>query len=142
MRTIESIKEKYPKMFTDTCFGFHIGDGWLGLVDDLCGHIQFHIDNHGVWNKKLEKTEPLPQVEVHQIKEKFGGLRFYVGRCDDYTRGMISFAESVSYKLCEHCGSTKEIGKMRGWIKIRCRTCAQERLKDWTPLEEDKVWSL
>lgn len=65
-----------------------------------------------------------PQVIATQVKEKFGGLRFYERGCNkDYPA--ISFAESLSYHICEKCGSTKNVGQTDGWIYTRCEECAK-----------------
>ena len=49
------------------------------------------------------------KCEVTQVKEKFGGLRFYVDCNDDYIDGLISLAEGMSYNTCSECGETGEI---------------------------------
>jgi len=65
--------------------------------------------------------------EVSQVKEKFGGLRWY---CDsDGASGIydrISQAEDESFKTCEYCGAP---GKPRdlSWIKTLCDKCAEPR---------------
>ena len=65
-----------------------------------------------------------PQVVATQVKEKFGGLRFYERGCNkDYAA--ISFAESLSYHICEKCGTTKNVGQTDGWIYTRCEDCAK-----------------
>jgi hypothetical protein len=60
--------------------------------------------------------------EVHQIKEKFGGLRFYYAggtgndaRIDE----LIAQAERVAAQTCELCGAP---GRARGtrWIRTVC----------------------
>ena len=63
-------------------------------------------------------------VEIHQIKEKFGGLRFYVGPASDSLLNAIEDAESLSFTICEDCG---EPGKTRGggWIRTLCDGCAK-----------------
>lgn len=112
--------EKYPKLFqnrhkpmteTAMCWGFECGDGWFDLIDKLCESIQNYIDNNP--NTKC------PQVVVDQVKEKFGGLRFYYTGGNDKIHGMVWFAESMSYRICETCGSP---GKPRrsGWIRTLC----------------------
>ena len=59
------------------------------------------------------------QVEVQQIKEKFGGLRFYYSGGDDEISGMVQMAESWAGVACEECGA---IGERRGggWIRTLC----------------------
>ena len=61
------------------------------------------------------------QVIVSQVKEKFGGLRFYIDYGDDTIYGMIRMAESMSYRTCEVCGNPGEPNS-EGWISTRCET--------------------
>lgn len=90
--------------------------------------------------KKLQFTalnDIVPQVVASQVKEKFGGLRFYVEGGDDVTSAMIDMAESLSVVTCEECGSP---GRQRGagWIVTLCDKHAEER-SIYTTEEEDKV---
>jgi len=61
-------------------------------------------------------------VEILQIKEKFGGLRFYVGQAPDIVHDIIAKAESESLKTCERCG---EPGTLTGthWVLTLCKKC-------------------
>lgn len=63
----------------------------------------------------------VPQVVVQQIKEKFGGLRFYYSGGNDGIGGMVTMAESWADVACEECGA---IGERRGggWIRTLCDT--------------------
>jgi hypothetical protein len=63
--------------------------------------------------------EPIPQVTLDQVKEKFGTLRFYYSGGDEYISGLVSMAESMSGVTCEECGKpgTRTGG---GWIKTVC----------------------
>lgn len=68
------------------------------------------------------ETQIPPKVEwviVRQIKEKFGGLRFYYDGGDEHIAGMVSMAESWAARTCETCGNK---GKQRsgGWIRTLC----------------------
>lgn len=114
--------ERYPKLFVDRnghpahtamCWGFECGDGWFDLIDTLCGTIQRYIDQNS------RPGNEIPQVVVEQVKEKFGGLRFYTQGGDRLTTGMVWFAEEMSHKICEVCGAP---GKRRGhgWIYTAC----------------------
>ena len=118
----------YPKLFADRhkpmtetcmCWGFEVGDGWFNIINQLCQNIQHHID----WKNKTE--EVVPQVVVDQVKEKFGGLRFYYSGGDDYVQGMVRMAEGMSVKTCEVCGSPGETGGS-GWISTMCETHRNE----------------
>ena len=98
---------------TCMCWGFECGDGWFQILNQLMGNIQHHID----WKNK--DGEVVPQVTLDQVKEKFGRLRFYYTGGDDYVRGLVSMAESMSGITCEECGKpgTQTSG---GWIKTVC----------------------
>ena len=60
-------------------------------------------------------------IRVEQIKEKFGGLRFYYSGGDEYIDGMVRMAEVWAGTTCETCGNK---GKRRdgGWIRTLCDT--------------------
>lgn len=84
-----------------------VPEGWQSLLSSL-----------------LDKIESLEDVEVSvlQIKEKFGGLRFYYqGSGEDFpkVRSLAQEAETLSTKTCVVCGNP---GIMRhaGWISPYC----------------------
>jgi hypothetical protein len=64
-------------------------------------------------------TEKVEWIRVAQIKEKFGGLRFYYDGGDEHISGMVTMAESWADRTCEKCGNK---GKHRsgGWIRTMC----------------------
>jgi len=64
-----------------------------------------------------EEAEKVPVVT--QVKEKYGGLRFYVQYANDEQYAMIRFAESMSYRTCEVCGDRGKSNK-DGWVTTRC----------------------
>jgi hypothetical protein len=109
----KKMEESFPQMFAQPYGGFCVGEGWWPVLANLCANIQHHID----WKNK--QSEVVPQVVVGQIKEKFGGLRFYYDGGDDTIRGMVSMAEAWAGNTCEECGAP---GKRRdgGWIKTLC----------------------
>ena len=131
--------KKYPKIFkTPTDFkgslelwGLECDDGWFELIDTLCNKIQSHID----WrSKNIQDAEELENLQViaQQIKEKFGGLRFYVTGGDDITEAFISFAETMSLKICETCGNPGKQQSDRGWIHTACDPCFEKRARRTT----------
>ena len=117
------MEKQFPKMFANPYGGFCVGEGWWPIIEALCANIQSHTD---WWNKNHEKHPVVEQVVVTQIKEKFGGLRFYYDGGDDQIRGMVRMAEAWADKSCETCGAP---GKRRdgGWIKTLCDHHAAER---------------
>ena len=54
-----------------------------------------------------------------QVKEKFGGLRFYVQGATDKHWNYISFAEGMSYRTCEECGGVGQRYTI-GWHRTLC----------------------
>lgn len=133
----KALVEKYPLIFknrygdmreTAMCWGFECGDGWYQILDNLCNNIQSHID----WqNKNFEKGYPyyeksVPQVVATQVKEKFGGLRFYYEGGDDHISGMVRMAESWAANSCEECGAPGTV-RRGGWIRTLCDKHETER---------------
>lgn len=88
---------KYP-----AC-GIDVGAGWIPLLEQLVKDLVAFG-----WNKDL-----------HQVKEKFGGLRFYVGEATAEMYELISAAEERSFSICELCGAPGE-QNAKGWIRTRC----------------------
>jgi len=82
---------------------FCIGNGWLGIVKSL----REDLIQLG-WDK-----------QICQVKEKFGGLRFYINSGSDEIHKRIAEAESKSHEVCEKCG---EPGKSisGSWIFTLC----------------------
>jgi hypothetical protein len=61
----------------------------------------------------------ISQVVASQVKEKYGGLRFYYSGGDEIIEAYVHVAEMISERTCEVCGAP---GKMQdgGWIVTRC----------------------
>jgi hypothetical protein len=114
------MEERFPKMFEGKYGGFAVDEGWWPILESLCANIQSHID----W--RVKQGQEIAQVEVNQIKEKFGGLRFYYSGGDDEISGMVRMAEAWADRSCEQCGAP---GKSRGggWIKTLCDRHELER---------------
>jgi hypothetical protein len=113
------MEQKYPKMFAEPYGGFAVGSGWWQIIESLCGQIQHHIDWKQEQKEKYNRGEGCAQVVVHQIKEKFGGLRFYYEGGDDAIDGMVRMAECWASHSCEECGNVGH-GRSGGWIRTLC----------------------
>ena len=117
-----------PMQSTAMCWGFP-GDGWFDIIWDLSSKleplIQKFIDEN-------QDAEAYPRAA--QVKEKFGGLRFYMTYSTDEIFGLISEAEALSCKTCEECGKPGE-ERSGGWIHTLCDYCHENwdkiRSKRW-----------
>jgi|1_EtaG_2_1085319.scaffolds.fasta_scaffold00068_48 hypothetical protein len=118
---------KYPKIFqqkdlsmqeTCMCWGITCGDGWYNILDTLCSQIQHHLE----YNLTKEQDLEIINVEAVQVKEKYGGLRFYYNGGDDFIRGLAWMAEGISGCTCETCGSPGTQNDT-GWIHTLCSPC-------------------
>jgi hypothetical protein len=58
--------------------------------------------------------------EVIQVKEKFGGLRFYINEGTDEIHQRIGQAELESMKTCEITGKLGKIRTDIGWHRTLC----------------------
>ena len=115
---------KYPKIFkqkddsmktTCMCWGIECGDGWYWLIDNLCSQLQWDTDRNGY-----------SQIEAVQVKEKYGGLRFYANVVNEKQMDVISFAEFLSKSICEECGKHGATQNDTGWITTLCKECRNE----------------
>lgn len=131
-------------MKTCMVWGFDTGDGWFNVLNGLSLMIQSHINGRtherwrirrskrkydlmsdeekakNSWLNRDEMPPRVPQVVALQVKEKFGGLRFYYEGGDDTISEYVAMAEAMSYITCEECGApgSRSDG---GWIKVVCR---------------------
>lgn len=98
-------------------FGFECGDGWFDLIAELSRRIDDIAKAAGLTDDGYP--------EAMQVKEKFGGLRFYVGTATDEVFTAIDEAEAKSLKTCETCGQPgRQVGV--GWIVTICEACEKK----------------
>lgn len=95
-------------------YGFQCGDGWYDIIDSLAEYIE---------------RQPV-DMQVVQVKEKFGMLRFYytITNSEDegysyMINGAVQFAKEMSAYVCEECGDSGEHRKDGGWFRTRCDSC-------------------
>jgi hypothetical protein len=83
MLSAEYLKERYPLVYNKGIMcGSFAPDEWDGVILDLSERISKYLE-----------LNPNPQFAVDQIKEKYGGLRFYINCIDDEIEGYIREAE-------------------------------------------------
>ena len=107
---------------TETCmyWGFECGDGWYKLIDRLSAQLE-------EINAGLDKDD---RIEAAQVKEKFGGLRFYTNgvptKVGSLVDTLIRKAEKESYETCERCGGEGKPNSC-GWISTLCEKCRKQK---------------
>jgi hypothetical protein len=152
----KKLLDKYPLIYSGytrpmteslMCFGFECDDGWFELLDTFSALAEAYVQHHEL------------DIEIVQVKEKFGGLVIYMDYGDDYLFNLAGIIENESFRTCEVCGiqnnmydDRKEKGKpienneqfescfakvttgplaegTRGWIISWCDTCRKEEIK-------------
>jgi len=114
---------KYSPLYVRIKFPFTIDceDGWYDLLRDLCLSIR----------EELKKDPDLKnKFTVDQVKQKFGGLRFYASCANKRISDLIDEAEEKSYTICEKCGSPGKLRSDLPWIQTLCDKCYKEKLEE------------
>jgi RNA polymerase-binding transcription factor DksA len=97
--------------------GDSCGLGWLGLVAPILQAIRTH-------NATIAAKED--RVTLCQIKEKFGGLRFYIDHGTPAIHDLIGKAEAQSFHVCEDCGQPGALRLRQSWWHTLCDSCNGE----------------
>ena len=103
------IKRRTPKGW----YGLAAPKGWDDLIEETF----------------LKVLNIYPDLEIHQIKEKFGGLRFYCNVPFKHKAySFIKDAETRSYHICQNCGSTEATNRniSKYWVATVCDLCLQK----------------
>ena len=121
-----ALKQKY---ITDLygAFGIECGDGWYGLIREMCAEItQVYVD------LGIECCfNPI------QIKEKYGTLRVYFGAENDEAHDkilQITFKyDKKSETVCEKCGEPGKMREVNSWFSVKCDKCYTDLLSRYYP---------
>lgn len=123
-------------------FGCECGDGWYGLLHSLCAEI---TELYEKYNQPLD-------IEMDQVKEKYGTLRFYYHHngedrgvsAVDFPGVSLRFTakdselhrktaeivrkwEKKSAEVCEKCGKTGVLRQDLAWILTLCDDCYNKK---------------
>ena len=90
----------------------HTGPGWLHIIERL--------------DDRLSEIDP--DYDINQIKQKFGGLRYYFFSTKaDEMYDLVVQAEREAWRTCERCGATDGVTtNPRGRIETLCQECREE----------------
>lgn len=103
-------------------------EGWAKLCEDLCAELKVLFDRVGYKDYSL-----------CQVKEKFGGLRWYDNGVPEEIyaehNALIRKYEELSFKTCCFCGApaTK---RSTGWVCPFCDKCAEDINDRFEPIED------
>jgi hypothetical protein len=100
----------------------HLPEGWFALVDGLCSDIETLLRNQA------------GRIVVAQVKEKFGGLRFYYDWDDaddagadletsllkERVRALVDEARARTTLICQKCGDPATLKLHGGWTAALC----------------------
>lgn len=133
---VSYLETKFPEMYSNVYCGIECVDGWQHIIIALSENIYSHVKDNNRMHMALKLHNPydreIPEYlefpKVAQIKEKFGGLRFYIdGERDDYIRGLIDMAEVWAANTCEICGERGEHRDDAGSLATLCREHYEEK---------------
>ncbi len=122
----KQLADKFPFMAHggEPCF-CAVGDGWYSVLEGLCAEIV----------TIYEKANTPPDIEIVQIKEKYGTLRFYcifkknkkpTGETIQLHNEVLSIIhrwEDKSATICEECGSEGKLRTDLSWFSTLCDEC-------------------
>lgn len=129
---------------------YRIPDGWGRWISCDKGWYELLAET----NRKLKFL--YPSYEIHQVKEKYGTLRFYWGipsikeTVSDEEREKLAIVQKImsdvahaaeiqSAYVCETCGASGTTRVSGNWYKTLCYACAKEQeypVEEW----ETEYW--
>jgi hypothetical protein len=114
LEKVKALEDKYP--FFRPFWGVECGDGWFGIIDELCG--------------KFSEMN-LKGAKIEFIKEKFAGLRVglshFGGMNYEVILLAIDSAHERSLETCEECGKAGTTRSIGGWLKTLCDECSARK---------------
>jgi hypothetical protein len=113
---VDDLRELCPKLYRILTY-FECCDGWYPLIKDL-----------SIGLEKLINESEVSEADDYyatQVKEKYGGLRFYMSSSSDAMEDLIEHAEELSLQTCEYCGEPGIPSQVKpnGWITTLCDKC-------------------
>ncbi len=96
-------------------FGLEVGKGWLPLVEPIVNRIQ-------------ELNEQGADIEIVQVKEKWGELCIYLSSYTPELKAMVDEATRKSVSICENCGKpAQRVWGNYHWVYTLCPKCLKAR---------------
>lgn len=116
-KSCEDLIKEFPEVYKGYK-GIQCGTGWYDLLFKLSQIISSEL--------AICSKEDQDLWEVRQVKEKFGGLRFYCRQGNKVIAQAIVRAENKSISICEKCGA-KGVLRDGRWLKTLCDAHSEGR---------------
>jgi len=120
-------KRNLSRIETCMCWGFEIGNGWFPLLYEMCLKLECICNPYKI------------DLKFEQIKEKFGGGRFYYSLgipndvpelVENIIEEIISKYENKAYNICSETGVYYPDKISLGWVYDICPERLKERFKE------------
>lgn len=112
------IMQQFPLLYRHKLrYGFECGDGWATLIKQLSAQLEPLI-------AELPAVDQRDTYAAH-VKQKFGGLRFYMTTPSYAMYQAIAEAEAVSLRTCEACGAPGKLNQRDSWLYVSCESHRQ-----------------
>ena len=114
----DKIFVKNPKVYKNLKY-IECSEGWSRLIANVSSTIEQYI---------IREIPHLQQENYYaeQVKQKFGGLRFYFSKTDPFINGAITLAEIHSFYVCEKCGNSAITRNLKGYLITLCDSHYEE----------------
>jgi len=111
----EDLRRRFAPWFDELVWGFRCHDGWSGIITELTEEIARIVGG----------PESAPDLRVVEVKEKFGGLRYYAWCLPEAHALGIGKAKKRAYdrsfETCEICGKPGRLVQSSGYWHTACR---------------------
>lgn len=113
----EEILADWPEVFDRMYISSDCPSGWNALITHAC--------------YKLATIVGDKRLEISQVKEKFGGLRFSIDfNPSEFSEeqqksiyAYVRWAEDASWHVCQDCGARGKQAVDEGWCNVQCDRC-------------------
>jgi len=124
----KDIEKKFGHWVENCSCGWFPPKGWSEVIWDLCHELTDILNKHNLSDQRLL---------VEQVKEKFGGLRFYwtlTYKEDEFIDAIyeeidnaVNRAEKKCWKICMICGAPGTSKTHNHWVSTLCEKHHKEK---------------
>jgi Mor family transcriptional regulator len=110
----DKLTKRFPGILGEV--SLDVPNSWENIIYAICSLIEKEVEERGI--------DPIRAV---QVKEKFGGLRFYLEGRDERVETMIDHFEYLATTVCAKCGSFKDVSLTKSaWLLYYCIDCREK----------------